>query len=301
MLATGVAAATGVGPVHLSVTDGRQAARFYSDVLGLTALPSIDRNVRFGVGQLEVVVLHPGAEGPVQLDRTGLYHLAIVVPDLRELARVVARLEKLRYPNSPVDHISTKSDYLSDPDGNGIEVYAESPEDGTFGFANGMFVGADPNGNPRSGRDPIDLNDLFAELAEGDRLDQPIPAGSKMGHVHLHVRDLGEAVDFYHDLIGFDVMGVAERIGAAFLSAGGYHHRLGINTWAGTGAPPAESGTAGLHHFTVEVHTTNDLDSIRERLHTGGVEISPDGVGGFMVEDPSRNKALLRARPALNI
>src|SRR2546430_10304762 len=276
MLATGVSAATGVGPVHLSVTDGRQAQMFYGDVLGLTAMPSIDRNFHFGAGQLELVVLHPNAEGAVRLERTGLYHLAIVVPNRRELARVVARLEKLHDPNSPIDHISTKSDYLSDPDGNGIEVYAESPEDGTFGFANGMFVGADPKGNPRSGRDPIDLDELFAELAEGDRLEQPIPAGSRMGHVHLHVRDLGEAVDFYHELIGFDVMGVAERVGAAFMSAGGYHHHLGLNTWAGKGAPPAETGAAGLHHFTVEVPTTDDLDSVRQRLHAGGGEISPE-------------------------
>src|SRR5436189_3525701 len=136
MLATGVAAATGVGPVHLSITDRRQAEVFYADVLGLTAMRSSDPNVHFGAGQLELVVLHPCAEGPVQMERTGLYHLAIVVPNRRELARVVARLDKLRYPNSPIDHISTKSDYLSDPDGNGIEIYAESPEDGTFGFAN---------------------------------------------------------------------------------------------------------------------------------------------------------------------
>ncbi len=300
MPATGVAAATGVGPVHLSVTDARQAEMFYGDVLGLTPMRSIDRYIHFGAGQRELVVLHPGAEGPVQIQRTGLYHLAIVVPNRRELARLVARLEKLGYPNSPIDHISTKSDYLLDPDGNGIEVYAESPEDGTFGFANGMFVGADPNGSARSGRDPIDLDELFAQLTEGDRLDQPIPAGSKMGHVHLHVSDLGEAVDFYHDLIGLDVMGVAERVGAAFLSAGGYHHRLGLNTWAGTGAPPADTGTAGLQHFTIEVPTTDDLDSVRQRFHAGGVLISPGSAEGFMVDDPSRNRVLVVARRAGN-
>src|SRR5437660_1121902 len=205
-----IAPATGVGAVHLAVTDGEQALAFYRDVLGLALLSRTGEEIRLGAGGRELVVLTPGA-GRQVLDRaTGLYHLALLVPDRRELARVVGRLMSLRYPNSPTDHVMTKSDYLWDPDGNGIEVYAESPEDGVFGFENGMFMARDASGALRSGRDPIDLDALFGELRPGDRLDAGMPPETRMGHVHLHVRNLGDAVGFYHGLIGFDVMGAGD-------------------------------------------------------------------------------------------
>lgn len=294
---TSIATATGVGPVHLSVSDGDRAVLFYQDALGLTQLPPAAGQLRFGAGDKELVVLHPGAESAVPPHTTGLYHLAIVVPSKRELARVIGRLTQIGYPNSPTDHTMTKSDYLWDPDGNGIEVYAESPEDGTWTFGNGTFGAVDKYGNQRSGRDPIDLDELFQELQEGDRLDAPIPDGSKMGHVHLHIRDLAEAVHFYHDLVGFDVTGIAAAWGAAFVSAGGYHHHLGLNTWAGEGVPPAPEGTAGLRHFTIEVPTADDLAAVRGRLEAGGVELIPAEDASFFAHDPSRNKALVRVRP----
>ena len=111
-----IAPATGVGAVHLAVTDGEQALAFYRDVLGLALLSRTGEEIRLGAGGRELVVLTPGASRQV-LDRTtGLYHLALLVPDRRELARVVGRLMSLRYPNSPTDHVMTKSDYLWDPD-----------------------------------------------------------------------------------------------------------------------------------------------------------------------------------------
>jgi catechol 2,3-dioxygenase len=289
--------ATGVGTVHLSVTDGPRALAFYRDVVGLTPMVVDTTEIHLGAGSRELVVLYPGAAGPVARNKTGLYHLALVVPNRKELARVVARLGSMRVPQSPTDHTMTKSDYLWDLDGNGIEIYAESPEDGTWLMANGQFGAIDKNGRMRSGRDPIDLPELFNELSPDDRLDAPLPPETKMGHVHLHVRNVDEAVHFYHDLVGFDVTGVVPELGVAFVSAGGYHHHLGLNTWAGPGAPPAPAGSAGLRHFTIELPSPEDLAELRQRLTNGGVEVTEKGEGVF-TEDPSKNHIELKVRAA---
>src|ERR1700730_4509155 len=183
-------AATGVGAVHLAVTDGPPALAFYRDMVGLNPITVTSDEIHMGVGSRDLVVLYPGATDAVVPNRTGLYHLALVLPNRRELARVIARLISMRVPNSPTDHVMTKSDYLWDPDGNGIEIYAESPEDGTFDMTGSTFRAIDKDGRPRSGRDPIDLEQLFSELAPDDQLDAPLPEGTRMGHVHLHVRDV---------------------------------------------------------------------------------------------------------------
>ena len=235
--ARSIAPATGVGAVHLAVTDGRRAATFYQNVLGLQMLEE-GPAIRLGAAGRELVVLHPGAVQPVTQGTTGLYHLAIVVPDRKDFARVVKRLSEIRYPHAPTDHTLTKADYLWDPDGNGIEVYVETPEDGTWFMTEDDFGARDSSGRIRSGRDPINLRQLFAELPPEEDVFVPLPAGSRMGHVHLHVRDIDEAVGFYNGLVGFDVTGVVPRLGMAFVSAGGYHHHLGLNTWAGRGSSP---------------------------------------------------------------
>jgi catechol 2,3-dioxygenase len=291
-----IAAATGVGAVDIAVTDSDRALRFYRDYVGLTPLPTDGAEIRMGAAGREIVVLHPGAERPVEPRTSGLYHLAIVVPDRRELARVIARLAQLRWDQYPTDHVMTKANYLWDPDGNGIEIYVESPEDGTMGMVNGTYGAWDKYGRPRSGRDPIDLEELFSHLSEDDRtkdgLRAPLPPGTKMGHVHLHVADVDDAQRFYVDLVGFDVMGKMPGVG--FSSAGGYHHHLGLNTWAGQGARPASPGSAGLRRFTIELPTQRDLDDVVNRLEHGKVRVSEEA-GGLAAVDPSANRVLFRA------
>jgi catechol 2,3-dioxygenase len=291
MQAQSIAAKTGVGAVDIAVTDGDRAVRFYRDYVGLAQLPSQGDELRMGVDGRDLVVLHPGAERPVVPHTSGLYHLAIVVPDRRELARVIGRLARLRWDQYPTDHVMTKANYLWDPDGNGIEIYTESPEDGYMGFRNGGYGVWDKDGRPRSGRDPIDLDELFGHLQEGDRLDTPMPSGTKMGHVHLHVADLGDALRFYHDLVGFDVMG--HMPGAGFVSAGGYHHHLGLNEWAGRGAKPAPAGSSGLRRYTVELPTRRDLDDVLGRLEHGEVRVTEEA-GGYAAIDPSQNRVLFK-------
>jgi len=286
-----IAAKTGMGAVDLAVTDGDTALRFYRDYVGLTPLPSDGNQIRMGAGGRELVVLHPDAERAVVPKTSGLYHLAIVLPDRRELARVIARLGRLRWDQYPTDHVMTKANYLWDPDGNGIEIYVESPEDGAMGMVNGTYGAWDKDGRPRSGRDPIDLEEMFSHLKPDDRLDEPMPAGTKMGHIHLHVADVDEALRFYVDLVGFDVMG--QMPGVGFISAGGYHHHLGLNEWAGHGARPAPAGAAGLRRFTIELPTQRDLDDVAGRLEHGQVEVGEEAAG-LAAADPSANRVLFR-------
>ena len=291
MKAQSIAVATGMGTVDLSVADADRATRFYRDYVGLTPLPGDGPEVHMGAAGRELVVLHPGAERPVVPRTSGLYHFAIVVPDRRELARVIGRLERLQWDQYPTDHVMTKANYLWDPDGNGIEIYTESPEDGTMGFANGTFVARDKDGRERSGRDPIDLEELFSHLPPGDRLDAPMPSGAKMGHIHLHVADVENALRFYHNLVGFDVMGHVPGVG--FVSAGGYHHHVGLNEWAGHGARPAPAGSAGLRSFTVELPTQSDLDDVVDRLEHGQVRVGEED-GRFAAVDPSANRVVFK-------
>jgi catechol 2,3-dioxygenase len=291
MKAQSIAAATGMGTVDLAVTDAERALRFYRDYVGLTLLPGDGPEVHMGASGRELVVLHPGAERPVVPRTSGLYHFAVLLPERRELARVIGRLGRLQWDQYPTDHVMTKANYLWDPDGNGIEIYIESPEDGTMGFANGTFVVHDKEGRERSGRDPIDVEALFSHLQPGDRLDAPMPPGTKMGHVHLHVADVEESLRFYHDLVGFDVMGHIAGVG--FVSAGGYHHHLGLNEWAGRGARPAPAGSAGLLRFTVELPTQSDLEDVVDRLGHGQVPVAEED-GGFVAVDPSANRVVFK-------
>jgi catechol 2,3-dioxygenase len=294
MKAQSIAGTTGMGAVDIAVTDADRALRFYRDYVGLTPVPGDGPEIRMGAAGRELVVLHPGAERPVVPRTSGLYHLAILVPDRRELARVIGRLSRLRWDQYPTDHVMTKANYLWDPDGNGIEIYTESPEDGTMGFANGTFVAYDKDGRERSGRDPIDMEELFSHLQAGDPLDAPMPSGTKMGHVHLHVADVDDALRFYHDLVGFDVIGHIPSVG--FVSAGGYHHHLGLNEWAGRGAPPAPPGSAGLRSFTVELPARSDLEGVVGRLEHGEVRVVEED-GGFVAVDPSANRVIFKVAP----
>ena len=179
-----------------------------------------------GPGQkdlLELVEL-PGA---VRYPRTtGLYHFAVLFPNRRELARAVGRLFHAGYENYPTDHIMTKTTYLSDPEGQEVELYAESPEDGSMGIENGGFYARRADGTLSDGREPLDVQALLSDLGTGDRLDQPNPPETRIGHVHLYVRDVAEAVNFYTRVLGFDDMGSSPRIQA------GSFRRAGITiTW----------------------------------------------------------------------
>ena len=287
--------ATRMGRVHLTVADLDSQTIFYQDVLGLKVHRRENGVASLGAGAEELLRLTE-RRGARRVQRTsGLYHFAVLVPNRKELARVIARLFSLRYTNYPTDHLMTKSTYLDDPEGNGIEVYAESPEDGTFAIRDGVFDARRADGTPSDGREPLDVQALFKELKSDDRLDAPLPSDTKIGHVHLHVANLNDAMRFYHGVLGFGNQGLSPVMGAGFVSAGGYHHHIAFNTWAGRGAPPPPSDSLGLRDLAVVLPNQTESQRVVARVQQAGIATKQTDEG-ILVRDPSQNGIVLMNR-----
>jgi catechol 2,3-dioxygenase len=283
--------ATKVGPVSLTVANLENQLAFYQQALGFQLHRREGSEAVLGTGERELLHLMERAGFKRYRGVTGLYHFAVLFPDRRELARAMARLFALKYTNYPTDHIMTKTTYLDDPEGNGIELYTESPEDGEW-IMDETFSARRADGTLSNGREPLDVKALFSHLKEDDKLDVPIPEETRIGHVHLHVRDVDEAVDFYHGVIGFDVMGNAKTMRAAFVSAGGYHHHVGLNTWQGESAPPPPADAVGLRYFAVELPDQSALDEVIARVDETGISANQTEEG-LLLYDPSQNGVLL--------
>lgn len=281
------------GYVHLKVANLENQLVFYQKAIGLHLNWRDGESAGLGVNGRDLVRLTQIENGKRYRGVTGIYHFAILFPNRRELAIAVARLFALKYPNSPTDHILTKTTYLDDLEGNGIELYCESPEDGTWTIRDGNFDARRKDGSWSNGREPLDLDELFSHLKEDDKLDAPVSPETRIGHVHLHVRDIQEAVDFYHGVIGFDIMGISKGIGMAFVSAGGYHHHLGLNTWQGRGAPPPPPDAAGLRYFTIDLPNQKAYEEVVARVDAAGIP-SNMTEAGLLLHDPSQNGVILR-------
>ena len=284
---------TRIGHVSLTVANLENQLAFYQQVLGFRLHWREGSEAGLGAGGSDILRLVQNASAKRYQRVTGLYHFALLFPDRGELARAVKRLFALRYRNYPTDHIMTKTTYLDDPEGNGIELYAESPEDGAWSMANGRFETRRADGTLSDGREPLDVEALFSHLKADDPLDQPVPPETRLGHVHLHVRDVDEAVDFYHGVLGFDLMGAAKSFRAAFVSAGGYHHHIGLNTWQGEGAPPPPTDALGLRYFTVELQEQVEMEKVAGRIMQAGVS-SERVDSGILVRDLSGNGIMLQ-------
>ncbi len=284
--------ATRMGHMHLTVADLGRQIEFYQRVLGFTLHWREQGKAGLGAGHDDLLQLTEDRDARRPRGTTGLYHFAVLFPDRRELARAVARLFSLRYPNYPTDHLMTETTYLDDPEGNGIELYVDTPERGRWDMSNDGFAAVDAQGNPHSGREPLDVEALLRELEPGDRLDRAAPGGAVIGHVHLHVADIAEANHFYHDLLGFEIQGLSSSVGVSFVSAGGYHHHIGLNTWLGQGAPAPPSGALGLRYFTVVLPDQSELGRLVESLQRASIPVEQVD-SGRLVRDPFRNGVLL--------
>ncbi|MGA9762914.1 MAG: VOC family protein [Gaiellaceae bacterium] len=278
------------GAVHLNVTDAKRALGFWHDVVGLTVLESSGAEVRLGVDGRELVVLHAGAESGLISGRSGLYHLAIHLPDETALARALWRLIVDGYPQAPTDHTMSKSTYLSDPDGLGLELALETPERlGSWRNEAGRVELIDTEGNTHSIAEPLDVNAVLAHLPDRSFAQPLLPPGTKIGHLHLHVSELEPALGFYRDLIGFREHIYSPQLGFADLSAGGaFPHRLALNIWAGAGASQPPGDSAGLRYFTIVLATEEALGEVLGRLHEAGHE-SEATESGELVRDPAGN------------
>jgi catechol 2,3-dioxygenase len=266
--------ATRLGLVRLDVSDLARSLAYYRDVLGLRELSRDGSRVTLGTEDGATALLEltevPGATPAPLKGRLGLYHFAILLPTRAALGRFTAHLLQIGVRPGASDHAVSEALYLRDPDGLGIEVYADRPrsEWRTVGGTLEMRI------------DPLDLEAVIH--AAGDTRWTGMPAGTTLGHMHLHVGDLTEGVRFYHNSLGFDV--VAELPSAVFLSAGGYHHHLGTNTWA-RGAEPSAPGDARLAEWTIVVPSTADVEEAAKSLESAGHAVRRDAAG-WTATDP---------------
>jgi catechol 2,3-dioxygenase len=264
-----------LGPVHLTVTDLDRSVAWYQAALGMRVARQDVGVAALGDGAQEVVVLHEDAQAGLPPRRdSGLYHYALLFPTREELARVALRLAATHTPiQGASDHGTHEAIYLPDPDGNGVELAADRPRD-QWPSPEEEFSA----GGPR----PLDFDALLATVA-GEEPSAQIAPGLRVGHLHLHVGSIAEGLAFYRDAIGFDVWATMPT--AAFVSAGGYHHHLGFNTWRGEGAGPMPAGIVGLRHWTIVLDAADEVAVVRARVTAAG-HATQDVAGGFAVTDP---------------
>jgi catechol 2,3-dioxygenase len=262
---------------------------FYERAIGLRATELDDGTLALGVdGERPLIELRGDSSAP-RLNRRspGLYHLAILVPTRLDLAFALARLAEVRWPlDGASDHMVSEALYLSDPEGNGIEIYRDRPR------ADWPRVGDQLQMSTL----PLDLDGVIGELTAAGRLQAAAPSGTTIGHVHLQVSDLTQAEAFYHGVLGFDVM-VRGYPGALFVSAGGYHHHIGLNTWHSASAAPPVSGSVGLRSFAIDLVDDRELAAVLARLQEAQIPTT-EAPGGVLVRDPFGGGVVLRTAAA---
>jgi catechol 2,3-dioxygenase len=274
-----IAAATKPGAVHLTVADLDRSLAYYRSAIGLEPLERENRRASVGAGTRELLVLveQPGA-WPAD-GYTGLYHFALLVPERHDLARWLAHAARDRVQLTGLsDHFVSEAIYLRDPDGHGIEIYWDRPRDVWEGKVDVRMTTL-----------PLDIQSLLGELDDPDtETFDGLPAGTVMGHVHLKVASIPETVAFYRDVLGFALMA---QLGpqAAFLSAGGYHHHIGANTWESAGASPPPAGAAALRAATIVLPDAGERDRVLERVERAGGTTRAESDAAPLVLDPSGN------------
>jgi catechol 2,3-dioxygenase len=279
-----ISSQTRLGSVHLTVSDLERAIAYYETVVGLRLLTRSDGEATLGAGRRELVVLVEEPEARSSAGYTGLYHVALLLPNRPDLARWLVHAARDRVALVGLsDHFVSEALYLSDPDGHGLEIYWDRPRDVWDGKV-----------AERMTTMPLDVDSLLAEL--DDPVSEPFPGlpdETVVGHVHLKVASIPETVAFYRGLLGFALM-ASLGSQAAFLSAGGYHHHIGANTWESSGAPPPPVGTTALRYATVVLPGEADRDRVLGRVQESG-QAPERSIAGPVVRDPSGNALLLAA------
>lgn len=274
--------ATHLGRVALQVSDLARSIEYYTTVVGLRVLSDAPSIAVLGAIDDERPLIElrerPGARPVPRRGRLGLFHVAMLVPDRRALGRVLRHLGEIGVQPGMSDHFVSEALYLWDPDGLGLEIYADRPRSIWRAEQRQLYMTTEPL-------------DVAGVLAEADEAPAALPRGTVIGHVHLSVDDIARASAFYHDAIGFDRM-VWTYPGALFMAAGGYHHHLGTNTWS-RGAAVATEDDARLVEWEIVVPGASDVDAAVAGLRAAGhdardgVVIDPWGVGVAIRSDVS--------------
>ncbi|KAA8606080.1 glyoxalase [Salipiger aestuarii] len=262
-----------IGAVRLKVRDLDAVSTFYQTVLGLSPVATGDHRITLGTGSAPLLELEGDpCLSPFDPRQAGLFHTAFLMPTRADLARWVAHFAEAGVPlQGASDHIVSEALYLADPEGNGIEVYADRPVSAWHG----------EEGAIRMSTDPLDLKDLL-QSAEGTEW-SGFPANGSIGHVHLQVGDTGEADGFYRDILGLDI--AARYPGASFYGSGGYHHQLAGNIWNSRRASKRPEGMAGLDSVEIVVREAADIAAITARAECAGFDSIKDA-DGLTLSDP---------------
>jgi catechol 2,3-dioxygenase len=267
-------------PVHIdavgmTVRDLDRLTAYYRDLLGLTVQKHTRQVARLGVDGVTLLELsHRPDALPDDPREAGLYHTAFVMPTRADLARWILHAVKNRVPiTGASDHDVSEAIYLDDPEGNGVEVYSDRPRETWRRDGESIFQKTDP----------LDIDAIVREIDPATTTYASAPEGLRIGHIHLRVGNIARAEKFYNGALGLDV--TRRRNGAAFLSSGGYHHHVAVNTWHSNGARARDGRRAGLAWFSMEINDQTTLDGLRERLGAAGATI--DAIpGGFAAMDP---------------
>jgi catechol 2,3-dioxygenase len=281
---TSIHPGTHIGLVTLRVADLERSRSFYEGILAFQPIKQESGRVVLG-GQdkkplLELIEV-PGA-APQPRRATGLYHVAILFPTRADLGRELLRVARAGVQIGQGDHLVSEALYISDPDDNGLELYRDRPRS-EWHWTNGMVEMA---------TDPVDIRGL---IAEGERDAEPwevVPAGTRVGHIHLQVGDIKEAREFYQTILGFDITADLSQHGALFVSAGGYHHHIGLNTWHSRGAKPTPEDAAGLQTFVIAIPSREGLQEVKQRLIANQVPFEEED-DLIRVDDPWSNHIIL--------
>ncbi len=278
--------ATTLGYVHLNVSDFNKSLPFYQEVLGFQLHRREGDTAYLGAGGGDILALTE-RHGAVKPEfATGLYHFAVLVPSRVDLARSLRRLIETEYPlQGFADHLVSEAIYLADPDGNGIEVYRDRPRAEWY----------DARGKIKMATDPLDVRGVLAELNGQDAAWRGFDAATKLGHMHLQVANVRAAQAFYSNVLGFDLV-MMYGPSAAFVSAGGYHHHIGMNTWNSAGAPPPPPESIGLREFVVRLPNLTELRKVIDRVRAAGSAVEEQDAG-LRVRDPSQIAVVLTAAP----
>ena len=275
-------ASSTVGAVHLTVAELDRSVDYYRRVFGLSVLERDGTRASLGIDRRELLGLVESPNAHPAFHHSGLYHFALLLPQRADLARWLAYAAAERIALTGLsDHFVSEAIYLTDPDGHGIEIYWDRPREVWEGQVAARMTTL-----------ALDVDSLLGEL--GDPFGEAsgtLPSGTRMGHVHLRVAEIASTVAFYREVIGFGLMAQLDSH-AAFLSAGGYHHHLGANTWESAGAPLAPEGTARLLRATIVLPDERERDRVVERVELTGQRVQ-EIPAGVLVRDPSGIALLL--------
>ena len=274
-----------LGTICLRVRELLRSVDFYTSILGFRLIDCDPQIARLGVGDDCLLILRENPSSRPAPRTAGLYHFAVLVPTRIDLARSIRHLIMTNTPlQGFADHLVSEAVYLADPDGNGIEIYRDRTRD-KWPYRDGQLLMA---------TDPLNVSRLLDELNEEEADWNGFAPETAIGHVHLQVSDLAQSVLFYQETLGLDLV---QRYGpsAAFLSAGGYHHHVGVNTWSGIGIPPAPPEATGLIWFSIDLPERDAYEQFVQRL-AASPTTSEAHEQGLLLRDPAGIGVMVRAR-----